>query len=570
MFGNLVIHCVVLSLFTSSFAQTLTAKLTSFEEQKLIFVGSGCRVSVLDATDKSKLVTLAKTSDDISNPCISVVGLGVSTQGDIALVSSGTHELSIVLLQKSPKKYNLTVVHVQPVENYVTSRVHNGVVSPDGKSEIFFVAANSNKTGAVIAYQISEDKSIGVVAILPLPCSSVSDVQPWTSEHLLVSCSTGIVEVLFDGKTLKIAQKLMAKTNVGNDGMDVVGRNAYLSAGSAGLRVVDLETRQLVGHADVVKGWAGGVKVGGDDVAYVAADPGIVAFDVSTPAKPKHLWTCSLGVDFNGLGWNIDLDDEVSVAYVSDNLGGLFVVDVSNSHLPKAVSHYGSGGMASCVMSSRDDTAASLPALPASPASPGLSGPPPPFPTWGGAPAYIVSVVLTAHDVVKTGASWNFNYSYSSSSQQFNVSRYDHAAGQRDEVCNGIKKDATEPCTTTHATDGWMYVSFPQSSSCCKCTQKIGPVRSDWLQDGGASYVGRVNVSGVVTNEFLKSGASDNHYYSTPSSDLPVRYMEHKNGMIKQWDFDMSSYKKETSIDMDLFAPPKNCEKRCFVPICLL
>ena len=64
----------------------------------------------------------------------------------------------------------------------------------------------------------------------------------------------------------------MANTGVGNDGMEVVGRHAYLGAGSAGLRVVDLETRQLVGHADV-QGWAGGVKVGGG-VAWEGLDCG--------------------------------------------------------------------------------------------------------------------------------------------------------------------------------------------------------------------------------------------------------------------------------------------------------
>jgi hypothetical protein len=352
--GFLLCYLLTISSLPPSFAQTLTAKPTS---SGLLFVGAGCRVTLLDATDNSNLARLATTNDDISNPCRPVVGMGVSTQGNIALVSSGTHALSMVLLQTSTtshgastkKSYNLTIVPVQPVEKYVTGRIHNGVVSPDGTSEIFFVAANGNNSGAVIAYQISEKKSTGVVAILPMPCTAVHDVQPWTPEHVLVSCSTGIVEVLFDGKTLTLAPTRMANTGVGNDGMEVVGRHAYLGSGSAGLRVVDLETRQLVGHADV-QGWAGGVKVGGDDVAYVAADPGLVAYDVSIPAQPRHLWTCALGVEYSGVGWNIALDDVEHVAYVSDKLGGLFAVDVSNSRVPKAVGHYGSGGMAACVM----------------------------------------------------------------------------------------------------------------------------------------------------------------------------------------------------------------------------
>ena len=190
----------------------------------------------------------------------------------------------------------------------------------------------------------------------------------------------------------------------------------------------------------------------------------------------------------------------------------------------------------------------------------------PPLPIWGGSKSYTVTVKLTAHDVVKAGASWLFNYSYSSGLH--NVSRYDHAYGQQDEVCHGIKHTVIEPCSTIHATDGWMYIAFPTLSSCCKCTQNIGPVRSDWLQDGGGSYVGIDNVDGFVVNEWLKQGASDNHYYQQNGSAMPVRYMEHKNGLIKQWDFNTTTYKK--GAEMEVFAPPPSCQNRCLAAICLL
>ena len=45
-------------------------------------------------------------------------------------------------------------------------------------------------------------------------------------------------------------------------------------------------------------------------------------------------------------------------------------------------------------------------------------------------------------------------------------------------------------------------------------------------------------LSGVEVDEWLKQGASDNHYYATTdATQAPVRYMEHKNGKLKQWDF---------------------------------
>ena len=111
----------------------------------------------------------------------------------------------------------------------------------------------------------------------------------------------------------------------------------------------------------------------------------------------------------------------------------------------------------------------------------------PQIPSWGGALQYRVHVNLTAHDVVKEGATWGFQYAFLSS-EAMNVTRYDHLQGQRDEVCNSIKSGSSEPCTAIHASDGWLYVAFPNSGSCCKCSQHIGPVRSDWLQDWVRRY----------------------------------------------------------------------------------
>ena len=199
------------------------------------------------------------------------------------------------------------------------------------------------------------------------------------------------------------------------------------------------------------------------------------------------------------------------------------------------------------------------------------AAPPPPLPSWGGSASFTVRVNLTAHDVIKSGASWWFNYSYlSNTDTNTTFSRYDHEEGQRDEVCNGIKKDTTQKCTTIHATDGWMYMLFPDSAYCCKCTNKIGPVRTDWLQDGGANYVGRTNVDDVAVDEWLKKGASDNHYYATPDvQQAPVRYMEHKNGLLKQWDFKMDTFVNE-SVARSIFSPPENCQRRCIAAICFL
>ena len=140
-------------------------------------------------------------------------------------------------------------------------------------------------------------------------------------------------------------------------------------------------------------------------------------------------------------------------------------------------------------------------------------------------------------------------------------------------VCNGIHANTDRPCTTIHATDGWMYMDFPatatDAASCCKCSQHIGAVRSDWLQDGGGSYAGPTTVGGQAVDEFLKQGASDNHYYcSTDAAQKPVRYLEHKNGKLKQWDFDLATYQVGDP-GADKFAPPADCTTRCHASLCL-
>ena len=94
-------------------------------------------------------------------------------------------------------------------------------------------------------------------------------------------------------------------------------------------------------------------------------------------------------------------------------------------------------------------------------------------------------------------------------------------------------------------------------------------MRSDWLQNGGASYAGPTSVGDTAVDEFVKQGASDNHYYATrDAAQQPVRYMEHKNGKLKQWDFHLDTYKVGDP-GQGHFAPPAGCNKRCLASFCL-
>ena len=86
-------------------------------------------------------------------------------------------------------------------------------------------------------------------------------------------------------------------------------------------------------------------------------------------------------------------------------------------------------------------------------------------------------------------------------------------------------------------------------------------IRPDWLARSNATYIGRTKIGERDADEWLAYGASDNHYYaSADDAREPIRYMEHKNGKLKQWDFlawEGRPSPKET------FDPPPHCDASC-------
>jgi len=207
------------------------------------------------------------------------------------------------------------------------------------------------------------------------------------------------------------------------------------------------------------------------------------------------------------------------------------------------------------------------------------------LPTWGGCASFSTQVNMTDIADAPTSPHWRFSYSYmTDNANNATYSRYEHESHALDEVCRGIlgaPRLGTAACVAVHSTnDNWLYISFPSAGFCCKCTRNVGAVRSDWLIDGGAKYTGRVAKdsngapfgSGIQQADgWLKMGASDNHYYATADEqERPVRYMEHKNGKLKQWDFvlDTFSCQNWTTPPAALFAPPSNCERRCVSAMC--
>eukprot|EP01065_Artemidia_motanka_P026075 TRINITY_DN3099_c0_g1_i5.p1 TRINITY_DN3099_c0_g1~~TRINITY_DN3099_c0_g1_i5.p1 ORF type:complete len:486 (+),score=171.41 TRINITY_DN3099_c0_g1_i5:62-1519(+) len=180
------------------------------------------------------------------------------------------------------------------------------------------------------------------------------------------------------------------------------------------------------------------------------------------------------------------------------------------------------------------------------------------YPKWGGATQFKVEVNMTDVSDSPDHPSWRFNYFYNS---DLRASRYEHLGQQHDEVCG--KSRSGKPCTVIYGSNPHQYY-LVNDDGCCigPSYQNQGTVKTDWLATD-TTFVGNSTVRGYNVSEWLKYGASDNHYYATADDRrLPVRYMEHKNGKLKQWDFDLSTYKAEPQ-PASLFAQPDGCTRKC-------
>ncbi len=156
------------------------------------------------------------------------------------------------------------------------------------------------------------------------------------------------------------------------------------------------------------------------------------------------------------------------------------------------------------------------------------------------------------------------------------ASLWQHLEGHRDWVCSRASPSLTAkgvPCDVLHASDGWLYIAFPQWGRCCRCTDdpSLGFVRSDWLRQRETRYLGTETVGGVEADHWLLEAnytSSDNHYYCTrDDAARPVRFMEHEDGRLKMWEFNLDAYVPGDGFSPELLAPPAagTCDEACEV-----
>jgi hypothetical protein len=226
-------------------------------------------------------------------------------------------------------------------------------------NDVYFAAATYNETqGQVVAFSMGSTSNIQLLSSLNVfDTSSVADVQVASSSSssssiLYVTTNNGLAKVEFTYVSTSDAYfTALAEydTGVSGDGLALSSSStsAYVAAEGDGLVVYDLTDGTLLSQSDDLSGWAGGAAYH-DNIALIAADPGLYAFDVTNPAKPLQKWLCSM----NGVGWDVSLlliSGDVCYAFVSDYDGGLQVVEFcANSDGPVVVAHYGEGEIKEC------------------------------------------------------------------------------------------------------------------------------------------------------------------------------------------------------------------------------
>jgi hypothetical protein len=180
-----------------------------------------------------------------------------------------------------------------------------------------------------------------------------------------------------------------------------------------------------------------------------------------------------------------------------------------------------------------------------------------PAPTWGGTKQWKCRVNLTDPDV-PTAQNWKFNYYYDAT---IPADRYEHPAGQADEVCQVKSVPFGQPCTVINTPDGNAWVL--SGDTCCKFPIKIGPVLYDWVERSNGTWVASEMINNVSSDVWMAKGQYVNYFaQSVDERHFPVRYWEHKAGILKEWDFILDSF-VAGPVDPELFKPPQLCVDMC-------
>lgn len=162
-----------------------------------------------------------------------------------------------------------------------------------------------------------------------------------------VTASVGGFKAEATGTVTTFAPTPLSSVDLGGpgNGVDVAGDFAYVAAGGAGLKVVNVTNRsapQLAATLGLL-GNANDVKLAGTRAFVAAGAAGLHVVDVSNPLVPRLLGS----VDTPGNA--VDVRVRGNLAYVADGPNGLQVVDVTNAGSPRIVGAVATGPTANGV-----------------------------------------------------------------------------------------------------------------------------------------------------------------------------------------------------------------------------
>eukprot|EP00943_MAST-04B_sp_MAST-4B-sp1_P009523 g9523.t1 len=343
-----------------------------------IYVHTDCRVSLLNGNDIQKDMTYSviSVSKELGTPCESntINGLGVSANGTYAVVSHG-NSISVLyfveneyeendLAMKSKiidinnmnndtkNSENIIFTSYKRIGNGIRDKINNrdlfiGIGVDQQKDDYVIIIASSGK-GATLSLKIIKYMKVG---------EGMYDVRPYDSNladgNILANCKNGLQVLNYNiekNRLVTVGDVLQASCSLnggGCDGMDVTPKYAYIAKQQDGLYIYNLDTKVVVSEIKdgLQGGWAGGVRVVGN-LALVAADPGLVIYDIRDPGKPSLIYVCKMAPP--GKGWNVAVDKATSTVFLADNKGGLQIVQLVNGGKGEIIGHYGMGTMQSC------------------------------------------------------------------------------------------------------------------------------------------------------------------------------------------------------------------------------
>eukprot|EP00039_Didymoeca_costata_P032898 m.39789 g.39789 ORF g.39789 m.39789 type:complete len:401 (-) comp9592_c0_seq2:67-1269(-) len=335
----------------SSSGSTLTAR---FINTSSAAVGMGCQMATLNLenpTNPSQTALSGPIDSNCEQNTVAAIGVVSPNQFFVSSKSVLKHAVldgtefqlhEVLGFNVSSNNSVFGVVRISDsiqLNNMAVSFV--ALSTRDGRGRVMAIACLGSEDVANVTHTYNFN-SFGAsdVKVVAINNKGTND----ESLNLAVSVDTGISLLRYDTLLGFLEISFIDTSTKNNDGIAVQKDKGVIliASGGDGMIVVDYGSKSKLGQVSI-PGWSGGVSLGTDGLAYVAADKGLYTVNIKTPSKPYLSWTCELLG--SGLGWNVDVSQTSHVALLADTHEGLQIISVNNHHV---MSHFGNGTQLAC------------------------------------------------------------------------------------------------------------------------------------------------------------------------------------------------------------------------------